>query len=162
MRKFILLLLTLIIFGCGSNEKNETKKAEKEGVNSNTHSNTDADLSNTLCYHSETYCEGDSGPKLKSDFHLTIVENSVTANAFFEGCEGNGEIFYRGIKHEDTLILDEIFTETDGNEILTKTFWIMADDQLNQLVTIQKNGKTILKEETTHTFVISYEKGECE
>ena len=158
MRKFILLLLPLIIFGCGSNEKNETKKE----VNSNKHSETDTDLSNTLCYHSETYCEGDSGPKLKSDFHLTIVEDSVIANAFFEGCKGNGEIFYRGIKHEDTLILDEIFTETDGNEILTKTFWIMADDQLNQLVTIQKNGKTILKEETTHTFVISYEKGECE
>ncbi len=159
MKYSIYLFISIFLLSCGSKEE-KTKEEPKE--ESKTKEETSSDK-NKLCFENNSQeCEGSPGSFLQCTMTMTIVGDTVKANSFCKGCEGAGESFYEGIKHEDTLILNEIFTEADGNKILTETFWIMSGDQLNQLVTMKKNGKTILKEQATHTFLASYVKVKCE
>lgn len=145
MKTIIYLFFPFYLLSCSSKEEKKTEVP----TNDKSH-----------CYEAEMACEG--AGKLSCELTLTIDGENVTANSICKGCKDSGEHFYKGVKHEDTLILDDTFKETGGTEIITKTFWILAGNQLNQLVTLQKNGITVVKEQSTHSFVVSYLEVECE
>lgn len=158
MKNYIYLFIPFYLLSCSSKEEKKT-----EGSESPEKENTEVTAENkSRCYQAEMDCEGEGGGKVSCTLTLTIDGENVTANSNCRGCEGAGEHFYKGVKHEDTLILDETFKEADGAEVITKTFWILSGNQLNQLVTRQKSGKTVLKEQSMHTFLISYLEVGCE
>lgn len=158
MKIYSYFFISLILSSCGTKEEKKTES--NEGPQKENPEVTNENKSR--CYEAEMDCEGEGGNKVSCTLTLAIDGDNVTANSICNGCEGAGEHFYKGVKHEDTLLLDETFKEADGTEIVTKTFWILAGNQLNQLVTKQKNGITVLKEQSTHTFLVSYLEVGCE
>lgn len=158
MKYSIYLFISIFLISCGNKEEKSEASTKESGTGEETTSDE-----GKLCYESDSQeCEGSPGTINHCTMTMTIEGDKVKANTFCKGCEDAGETFYEGTKNEDTLFLNEIFTEADGNQIITETFWIMSGDQLNQLVTMKKNGKTILKEQATHTFQASYVKVSCE
>lgn len=152
-------MITLMACNSPSEKKSEEKKVITEEEKKATLIEQEK---NGVCYLYESPCENDSDKTSSCTLTLTIRDHMVQANTFCEGCGGNVEKFYRGEKHDDTLILDQIETAQDGNEKLTKTYWIQSGDQLNQLVTEKKNGIIKVKEQATHTFLASYVKVTCD
>lgn len=152
-------LITLMACNPASEKKSEESKVlteeEKKAA-------TVEQEKNGECYRYESPCEMDGTKTSTCTLTITIQDQIVQANTYCLGCGDTVETFYRGVKHADTLILDQVEMTKEGNERLTKTYWIQTGDQLNQLVTERKNGKVILKEQTTHTFLASYVKVACD
>lgn len=156
--KFSTIILLLFLISCSS-EKKEPSTPEKES--SETES-LDKVLIEKLCFENKTEeCTEEEGKYVICRVELEIKGTEVNGTSNCVGCGGNGDGILKGYRKGDSLFLDDVFMEPDGTEYKTPTIWLLQENKLLQLETVEINGKTKIEDPNNSMVIFAFDKVEC-
>lgn len=168
MKNLISILLlsisAIILTSCGNNPSSYGTSATEENTNNNVTANEPTPAKEeTLCFFNKG--NGVKGEEGIPDTHiqLTIQGDSVKAISDDYQQMTGIDVTFSGIRKGDTLFLLCICPDGPvGDEVYNdERIYLLQSDKLLQLETINKNGKTILKNSSKPKIILTYNEINC-
>ncbi len=155
----------LVLFGCSSEKsENSDKKQERKSLSIKEENSKRVSklLTEKFCFVNKTEeCTEEEGKFVYCRVELEIKGTEVNGTSNCIGCGGNGDGILKGYRKGDSLFLDDIYMEPDGAESKLGTIWLLQENKLLQLQTVEINGKSKIEDPDNSMVIFAFDKVEC-